>query len=303
MFEATLQSDLTDDVGPFGSAQVHSCNPSDKHLQRAEGSLRMVLGSSEQGTHIMDVFQKSPIRVLFPRALGSATQEAVLVNTAGGIAGGDRLEFDVTALGGASIAVTSQAAEKIYRALDQPARIATKLQACEAAKLAWLPQETIVFNRARVIRETEIEVTTGAELLALEWLGLGRTAYGEEMDGGQVIDSWRVKIDARLIWADSFRLTDDIFPHLRRKALLSNCKAVGTLIYFGPHLETRLESLREIARLLECQCFASSICGLIVVRFAAELSSSLRLALRSFLQQLSREFGPGPFRMPKMWSC
>jgi urease accessory protein len=303
MFEATLPRDLTDDIGRFGSPQVHSCNLSDKHLQRAEGSLRIVLGGSEQGTHIMDVFQKSPIRVLFPRALGGATQEAVLVNTAGGIAGGDRLDFDVTALSSAAIAVTSQTAEKVYRALDQPARIATKLLASETAKLAWLPQETIAFNRARVSRETEIEVSTGAELLALEWLALGRTAYGEEMDGGQVTENWRVKIDGRLIWADSFRLTDEIFPHLRRKALLSNCKAVGTLIYFGPHLETRLEFMREIASLLECQCLASSISGLIVVRFAAELSSSLRLALRTFLQQLSREFGPGPFRTPKMWSC
>src|SRR5260370_32853657 len=103
--------------------------------------------------------------------------EAVFKNRAGGIAGGDRLGYAVTTLANASIAVTSQAAEKVYRPLSEPARIATKLKACEAAKLAWLPQETIVFNWARLSRETEIDLSSGAELLALEWLVLGRAAH------------------------------------------------------------------------------------------------------------------------------
>jgi urease accessory protein len=240
---------------------------------------------------------------MFPRAGGCAVEEAVLVNTAGGIAGGDRLEYDVTALADASIAVTSQAAEKVYRALNEPARIAVKLKVCEAAKLAWLPQETIVFNWGRLSRETEIELSSGAELLALEWLVLGRAAHGEEMVGGQITDSWRVKKDGRLIWADSFRATDETFPHIHRKALLSNCKALGTLIYFGPSLDTRLVFSRDIAPSLDCHCAATSIGGLIIVRFAAKVCSDLRIALRSFLQQFSRELGPGPFRVPKMWSC
>jgi urease accessory protein len=230
-------------------------------------------------------------------------KEAVLVNTAGGIAGGDRLEYAVTTLANASMAVTSQAAEKVYRALSEPAQIVTKLKAWEAAKLAWLPQETIVFNWARLSRETELDLSTGAELLALEWIVLGRAARGEAMLGGSITDSWRVKKDGRLIWADSFRATDDILPHLHRKALLSNCKALATLIYFGPRTEERLEFLRDIAPSLGCQCAATSVAGLIVVRFAASAALELRLALRSFLQQFGRELGPGPFRVPKMWSC
>jgi urease accessory protein len=199
--------------------------------------------------------------------------------------------------------VTSQAAEKVYRALNEPARISTRLKACEAAKLAWLPQETIVFNWGRLSRTTEIELSSGAELLALEWLVLGRAAHGEEMVGGHITDSWRVKKDGRLIWADSFRVTDEIFPHLHRKALLSNCKAVGTLIYSGPYLDTRLDFLRDIASSLECHCAVTSVGGLVVVRFAAKAFYDLRLALRSFLEHFSRELGPGPFRVPRMWSC
>jgi len=285
------------------AAREPAGNPSDKDLQRAEGSVRIVLGGSEKGTRIMDVFQRSPIRIMFPRAGGGPLEEAVLVNTAGGIAGGDRLESAVTALANASIAVTSQAAEKVYRALNEPARIATKLKVCEAARLAWLPQETIAFNWGRLSREMDIELSSGAELLALEWLVLGRAAHGEEMVGGHISDSWRVKKDGRLIWADSFRATGEMFPHLHRKALLSNYKAVGTLVYFGPRLDTRLEFVRDISPSLKCHCAATSVGGLMIVRFAAKVSSDLRLALRSFLQQFSRELGPGPFRVPKMWSC
>jgi urease accessory protein len=207
MFDATSPSDLTHDLTPFGSPEVRGGTPSDNDLQRAEGFGRALLSGSEKGSRIVDIFQRSPIRIMFPGAGGGAAEEAVLVNTAGGIAGGDRLECGVTALANASIAVTSQAAEKVYRAANEPARIATKLKACEAAKLAWLPQETIVFNWGRLSRETEIKVSSGAELLALEWLVLGRAAHGEEMVGGHIADSWRVKKDGRLIWADSFRAT------------------------------------------------------------------------------------------------
>ena len=303
MFDVTVPSDRTVNLSPFRLPEMRAGTPSDNDLQRAEGSCRILLSGSESGTRVIDVFQRSPIRVMFPRIDGAAVKEAVLINTAGGIAGGDRLEYSVTALADASMALTSQAAEKVYRALNVPAQISTKLKAHEGAKLAWLPQETIVFNRARLCRETEIEISSGAELLALEWLVLGRAAHGEKMVGGQITDSWRVKRDDRLIWADSFRVTDEMFPHLHRKALLSNCKALGTLIYFGPDLDTRLEFLREIASSLECHCAATSVGGLIIVRFAAEVSSDLRLALRSFLQQFSRELEPGPFRVPKMWSC
>jgi len=283
-------------------SEVRSVTLSDRDLQRAEGCGRIEVSGSAMETRIVDVFQRSPIRIMFPRMEG-ALKEAVLVNTAGGIAGGDRLEFGVTALASSSIAVTTQAAEKVYCALGEPAHIAAKLKACEAAKLAWLPQETIVFDGARLSRVTEVELSAGAELLALEWLVLGRAAHGEEMAGGQITDTWRVKKDCKLVWADSFRVTDEIFLHLHRKALLWNCKAIGTLIYFGPDPDTRLEFFRDIAPSMECRCAPTLVGELIIVRFVGEVASDLRLALRRFLQQFGQEVGRGPFRVPKMWSC
>jgi urease accessory protein len=303
MFDAVPSYDFLDDPRPPGLSVGCQRNPSDKDLKRANGVGRVVLGSFGGGTRIKDLFQRSPIRLMFPGSGDGTLEEAVLINTAGGIAGGDRLEYGIAALANASIAVTSQAAEKVYRALDEPSRITTKLSAHGLAKLAWLPQETIVFNRARINRQTEIEISSGSELLALEWLVLGRAAHGEEVVGGCIIDSWRVKRDGRLVWADTFRSTDDMFSHLHRTALLSDCKAIGTLIYFGPQLDARLEGLREMALRSGCQCAATLVAGLVIVRFAARLSSDLRWAVRGALQQFSRELGGGPFRVPRMWSC
>jgi urease accessory protein len=303
MFEATHQRNPGEDSSHPGTFGARGGNVRDVDLERANGVGRIVLTGSERGTRIADVYQKFPIGLVFPRIGDDLVKEAVIINSSGGIAGGDRLEIEVVALNHASVAVTTQAAEKIYRALDRPARVATKLKACGTAKLAWLPQETIVFNQARIRRQTEIDLCSGAELIALEWLVLGRAARGEEVVSGHISDSWRIKRDGHLIWADGFRVSDEVFAQLHRKALLSDWKAVGTLIYFGPSLETRLGILREIAASLDCRCAATVVGAIIIVRVAAAASSDLRRGLRSLLEQFNRELGPGPFGVPKMWSC
>ena len=303
MLDAMSQADLGDELGLSPPPKVGTACRSDRDLQRADGCARIVLSGSERGTRIDDIFERSPIRIMFPRSAHRAVEEAVLINVAGGIAGGDRLESCVTALPYASIAMTSQAAEKVYRALHDPASVSTKLTVRESAKLAWLPQETIVFNSARLHRTTEIDLTSGAEILALEWLVLGRAARGETVTSGNIIDRWHVKKDGRLIWADTFRVNDEIFPHLNRKALLSGCNSIATLVYFGPDLEKRLGLLRDILPSLSCNCGVTLVGGLIVGRFAAKDSSYLRFALRSLLEQFGPEVGSGPFGVPKMWLC
>jgi urease accessory protein len=302
MFEATCQPHAAEDAR-FPEAETATRRISqDGDLQRANGAARVVLSGARRGTQITEVYQKFPTRVMFPKVDGGAVKEAVFINSAGGIAGGDRLEFSVIALDSASVAVTSQAAEKVYRALDRPAQVTTRLRAFDA-KLAWLPQETIIFNDARIRRHMEIDFNSGSELIALEWLVLGRTAHGEVVTNGHVADHWRVKRDGRLIWADGFYIADDGFAQLHRRALLADYKAVGTLIYFGPALDMRLQILRDIAATLACRCAATCVGALIIVRFAAEAGADLRRALRRFLEQFSRVLGPGPFGVPKMWSC
>jgi urease accessory protein len=293
------------DLRPRSQAylDVTSAGTSDHELQRADGTCRAVLSGSGGDTRIVDLFQRAPLRIMFPGAHGSVVDEAVLVNTSGGIAGGDRLESSFTAESGASLAVTSQAAEKVYRALNEPARVLTTLRVLDTARLAWLPQETIVFNLARLSRRMEIDVSSKAELLALEWMVFGRSAHGEAVLGGHIVDSWRVRKDGRLIWVDKLRLTSETFPQLHRKALLRNRKALATLVYSGPQVDSRLQFLRSWTSDSACQCAATCVAGLLVVRLAADAALDLRAALLEVLVRFGHEGGVGPFRAPKMWSC
>jgi urease accessory protein len=275
----------------------------DKDLQRSQGLVRLVLTGSARGTRIVDLFERCPIRIMFPGIRGAPVEEAVVVNTAGGIAGGDRLESSVTVLANASVTVTSQAAERVYRALSEPALINTRLKLRQAAKLAWLPQETIIYNGARMRRDTEIEISAGAQMLALEWLVLGRAAHGEEIVGGQIIDGWQVKLDGRLIWADRFRATNDVFPRLRSPVLLADFKAIGTLVYFGPDAEAWMQFVRDLAPQLPCHCATTMVSGLVIARLAARDAAELKAGLREILLNFDRTQAQGPFRVPKMWSC
>jgi len=287
----------------FTDAHTGRCMTGES-LERADGFGRVVFSGAENGTRVVDLFQRAPSRVLFPRIGGHrSVSEAVLVNTAGGIAGGDRLVSEITALDGASVAMTSQAAEKVYRALDEPARIVTRLTVHRDARLAWLPHETILFDRARLVRQTEIELASGSELLALEWLVFGRAAHGEQMQSGFVSDGWRVRRDGRLIWADAFRAGDATLSELHKNALLAGCRAIATLIYSGPHLQSCLGILRAAAASMSCLCAATAIRDIIVLRVAARLAFDLNDAVRNLLQHMGIATGPGPFQVPRMWSC
>src|SRR5215468_2598241 len=303
MLETTRELGHQEETGSPRAQGLPPLDVRDVDLQRASGAGRIVLAGEGTGARIADIYQKFPISLMLPKIDDRPCKEVVIINSSGGVVGGDRLEIEVVALNRASVSVTTQAAEKIYRALDRPARISTKLKASESARLAWLPQETIVFNGARIARQTEIDLCSGAEIIALEWLVLGRIESGEEVLGGYVLDSWRIRLDGRLVWADGFLVADEMFAHLHRRALLSRWKAIGTLIYFGPCLDVRLGILREIAASLDCRCAATIVGAIIVVRVAAEASVDLKQGLRSLLDRFSLELEPGPFGVPKMWSC
>ena len=286
-----------------GSSREAASAAETLELQRAIGAARVVFAGDATGTKVVDDFQKFPIALAFPEIDSRSHREAVVINTSGGVAGGDQIKIDVIAKCQSSIAMTTQAAEKIYRALDRPALLLTHLRADTGARLAWLPQETIVFDGARFVRKSELDLSSGSQVLALEWLVLGRAASGETLCTGHISDSWRIKLDERIIWADAFFASDRFFSQLGRRALLSDIKAFGTLIYFGPSLETRLEELRSLAIEAECKFGATIVGALLIVRMAARSGTDLKRGLRSLLNQFESAVGPGPFSVPKMWSC
>src|ERR1700691_1342804 len=112
---------------------------------RARGSLRFDVIGVDVVTRRRELHEAGSLRVRFPSP-EDAGLSAVLVNTAGGIAGGDRFDIDITSTGDARLTVTTAAAEKIYRAGGPPAELNVTLKAEGRSHLSWLPKETILLH-------------------------------------------------------------------------------------------------------------------------------------------------------------
>ena len=183
-------------------------------LQRASGACRVAFDRRDGGTRLGDLYQRDPCRVLFPKGEPGDPPLAVLLTTSGGVTGGDSLDMAIEAGPQARAVATTQAAEKIYRAAPgSPAcTIAVALRLADGADLEWLPQETIVFEGARLQRRTVAEVAPGARLLACEMVVLGRAASGERFRDGLLLDSWSVRRAGRLLWTDTLRVAGET-PH------------------------------------------------------------------------------------------
>jgi urease accessory protein len=160
-------------------------------------------------TRRRELHESGSLRVRFPSPEQKGLS-AVFVNTAGGVAGGDRFDIDIVAADGAHLTVTTAAAEKVYRSHGPEAQVNIALRAGADARLAWLPQETIVFDRARVARRIDIDLSPTASLLLCEIVVFGRAAMGETMTHGSFIDRWQMRIGGKLVFAETVRLDGNI---------------------------------------------------------------------------------------------
>jgi urease accessory protein len=291
MFDATSPSE----------AELAARAVRDADLQRSDGAVRIAMGRRGDETCLVDLFQRSPARAILPRIDGRAGGEVVLVNTAGGIAGGDRMSVSVTVRDRATCVVTTQAAEKIYRALDSAARIDTAIEARDGALCEWLPQETIAFDGARLDRRTNITVSSGGRALALEWLVLGRAAHGERMRTGSLRDRWRVVRDGRLVWADALRLEGDIAALAARRSLLAGGDTLATLIYAAPDAASLIEPACEAASDAPCHAGATVVSGVLVCRFVSAGASKLRHAVAAMLGALRPNIAGAGAALPRVW--
>jgi urease accessory protein len=184
----------------------------DPQHQRAHGRAELGFAQSPRGTVLRHLYHAAPLRVLFPRPEPDDLPLAALVNVGGGLAGGDSLDVAVSLAGDTSASLTTPAAEKLYRSLGDAARIATRLELAPGATLEWLPQETILFDGARLERRMEARLGAGARLLAAEMLVLGRPARGERLTQGSLFDGWRLRRGDRLHWADAVALESGLAP-------------------------------------------------------------------------------------------
>ncbi len=260
---------------------------------RARGAVRFDVGGVDGVTRRRELFEAGSLRVRFPSPEDDGLS-AVLVNTAGGIAGGDRFDIDITATVDARLTVTTAAAEKIYRADGAAAELSVALKAEGRSHLAWLPQETILFDRAKIHRHFEIDLSEQASLVLCEIVVFGRLAMGERMRAGEFVDRWRLRRGGKLVFAENIRLDGDIGAKLASFAIGKGGVAIGTALIV-PGDEALVERIRELSETFGSEVGISAWNGFAMARFCAQDAAALRADMMAVLGRASGS------ALPRLW--
>ena len=268
------------------------------------GEVRLELKRASDGATVLaDVYQAQPLRVLFPHAERGDIFQAAIACVSGGLVGGDRLDIDVRLGDGARAMVIGQAAEKIYRSLGSDCIVETQLRAGPDAWLEYLPQETILFDGARLRRRTQIHLAEGARCLTAGILVFGRAARGETFSRGLLHDVWEFRdANGRLTWKDALHLDGDIETLLDRPATFGGAVAYGSLIYAGEDAAKHRQTVRDIAGGDGLRLGATVFRGMLIVRLLGANALELRDAFARIWKTLRAEAGGLPPALPRLWS-
>ena len=263
----------------------------------ADGVAEVSFAQVDGGTRLKHLYQSDPCRVLFPRQADGTPKEAVIVTTSGGVVGGDRLTFEIGASADCVATVTTQAAEKIYRAAGADSEIDVSISADDCGFLEWMPQETILFDGARLRRRTRLDVGGTARVLAGEIVVFGRRARDEKFTYGFLHDDWRIFKDGRLVWADALHLEGAIDDRIADVHAFDGAAAVATAIYAAPDAAAHLETARELIG----DGGASCVDGILVIRMVNGDAAALRAGFARFWKNFRHETAGLPATLPRVW--
>ncbi len=248
-------------------------------------------------TRIDRLFQEGAAKIRLPATTGDPL-EAVLINTAGGLTGGDRLAWTVAVGAGAAAVVTTQACEKVYRSSGGAAASAITLDVAEGASLAWLPQETILFDGSAFRRTIEANVAPGAQALFVEAALFGRLTMGERVERALFRDRWRIRSAGRLVHAEDLAVGPEVARQLAARAATDGASAAATVLALGPDVEERLDAVRGVLGPAGgASAWSVGGTGKLLARLVAKDGYELRKRLVPLLALLNGTAG-----LPKVWS-
>ncbi|TYC52615.1 urease accessory protein [Rhodobacterales bacterium] len=268
-------------------------------MQRVKASARVRFSAADGTTRLADLYQSGSAKIRLPKVYG-APKTAVMINTAGGLTGGDCLDFEIAADRGAHAIVTGQTAERAYRSSGGSAKVTGCMRVDAGASLEWLPQETILFDGSSLGRTLTAEVAEDARLTMLESVVLGRKAMKETLNSVFFSDRWRVRRGGKLVFADDIRLDGRPETFLRGTATAAGRTAFATFADISPDAEDRLPLARSLVETLASPGVDAAVSAwnnLLVARFVALDGRALRSALMTFLT------GYRSADLPRVWYC
>jgi urease accessory protein len=271
-----------------------------------EGAAEIRFARRDGVTRLAHLFQRDPLRVLFPTPAAGDPPVAVIVTTSGGLVAGDRLDIHVDLAPGAAAHVTASAAEKVYRSTGRTTVIKQNLSIGPGAALEFLPPETILFDGARLRRETIIDLAPGSGFLGGDIIVFGRRARGERFASGLLRDVWELHCDGDLVWGDALHLEEDVGRIIDDPACFDGAAAFATMILSPPAEDAR--SLLETARVVQSlgartglRAGATAIAGLVIARWLAADAAVLRRAYADLACHLRSTALGLPDRLPRVW--
>jgi urease accessory protein len=268
-------------------------------LQRAHGVARLRFGRRGPATVVRECYQEAGYRVRMPRVEPGLPIEAVVINTAGGVTGGDRFALSVTADEQTTAVVTSQAAEKVYRSSGGVATVETRIALETGSSLDWLPQETILFDGGALRRRLDVQMAGDARFLAVESVVFGRLARGESVDEGFLFDRWRIRRGGRLVYAEGLKLDGAIARALGSPAVGAGAVATASILLVSTDAAKMLDPVRQCLDeegATAVEAGASAFEGMLAIRLLSPDPFALRRRLVDVLTLLR-----GP--LPRVWSC
>lgn len=268
----------------------------EKALQpRAKGACNVVVLSDGGATRIRGLRQSGSLKLVFPKT-HRPDVEAVIVNTAGGITGGDCIDIAAELKAGATLTLTTQAAERAYLAqLGEIAKVQTVIKVGPDAQLNWLPQELILFDGSAINRRLTIDLAKDARLLMVEHMVFGRTAMGERLNKVTFADHVRVSRDGQPLYLDGVRLGEDATGHLDRPAIAGGARAMASLVYVAPDAPAHLENVRKL--LPDAAGASLMSADVLVMRLLATDGFEMRRSLIPVLDLLSQNTLPTSWRL------
>ncbi|MGC9268592.1 urease accessory protein UreD [Acidiphilium sp.] len=270
--------------------------------QRSSGVIRLAMRRRDGATVLERLHQSGPLRLRIVRPEPGRWATAILLNTGGGIAGGDDHQLDIAAQSGTALTLSTQGAERVYRQGDgdAPARIAMRIAIADAAFVEYLPQETILFDRSALERRLRVDLTGSAGYLGVESLIFGRGAMGEVVRLLTLSDGIALYRDGTLLFRDVFRPPHS-FATSRRRAMLGDAGAMATILFVAPGAAARLDAVRSMldgAALDGAAAAVSAWNGLLLVRILAQTGAMMRMIVLLVLEMLR-----GGRAMPRVWGC
>jgi urease accessory protein len=271
---------------------------SDDQLQRSHGAARLAFANRDNRNSIVERYASAPVRILTPSVQGGIP-EAVLANTSGGIAGGDTSHIDILVAQNAQALVTGQAAEKIYRSIDMPASIRTVIKIEDGSTLEYLPQESILFDGAKLNRAVNISLGARSCLLLSEMFVLGRWAMNEDFTRGIFLDRWSIDVAGQPIWREGLRVEGGL-SSLSSSLGFANARALATIFYAGANAAEVLGLARDV---IGPMGGATIVRGMLVVRMLGNEAGMLKQQLGEIISIIRAAALGRPAEVPRVWRC